>query len=78
MYVFLYYTEAEGGDSDDDQEKNIGNRLYRYELINNKLVNPKLLLSLPKGSGWHNGGAIKLGPDGNLYIPVGDLFPGDW
>jgi aldose sugar dehydrogenase len=76
LYVFLYYTEAEGGDSA-DQEKNIGNRLYRYELINNKLVNPKLLLSLPKGTGWHNGGAIKLGPDGNLYVPVGDLSPGD-
>ena len=76
VYVFLYYTKAEGGDEDFDQEKNIGNRLYRYELINNKLVNPKLLLSLPKGSGWHNGGAIKLGPDGNLYIPVGDLSPG--
>jgi len=74
VYVFLYYTKAEGGDSA-DQEKNIGNRLYRYELINNKLVNPKLLLSLPKGSGYHNGGAIKLGPDGNLYIPVGDLSP---
>jgi len=76
VYVFLYYTEADGRDSA-DQEKNIGNRLYRYELINNKLVNPKLLLALPKGSGWHNGGAIKLGPDGNLYIPVGDLFPGE-
>ena len=74
VYVFLYYTKAELKDSS-DPEKNIGNRLYRYELINNKLVNPTLLLTLPKGSGFHNGGAIKLGPDGNLYIPVGDLFP---
>jgi aldose sugar dehydrogenase len=75
VYVFIYYTKAEGGDSS-GQEKNMGNRLYRYELINNKLVNPKLLLALPRGSGWHNGGAIRLGPDGNLYIPVGDLSPG--
>ena len=72
VYVFVYYTMAEGEDSA-AQGKNIGNRLYRYELINNKLVDPKLLLSLPKGNGYHNGGAIKLGPDGNLYIPVGDL-----
>jgi len=76
VYVYLYYTAAQGGDENLTQKKNIGNRLYRYELIDNKLVNPKLLLSLPKGSGFHNGGAIKLGPDGNLYIPVGDLSPG--
>jgi glucose/arabinose dehydrogenase len=75
VYVFLYYTESVGDDGD-DPKKNIGNRLYRYELINNKLVNPKLLLALPKGSGAHNGGAIKLGLDGNLYIPVGDLHDG--
>jgi aldose sugar dehydrogenase len=72
IYVFLYYTEAELQDST-DQKKNIGNRLYRYELINNKLVNPKLLLALPRETHNHNGGAIKLGPDGYLYIPVGDL-----
>ena len=75
VYVFLYYTAVEGGNDSSDPNKNIGNRLYRYELINDKLVNPKLLLSLPKGNGFHNGGEIKLGPDGNLYIPVGDLSP---
>jgi len=74
VYVFLYYTEANLKDEKFDLSKNIGNRLYRYELINNKLVNPKLLLTLPKGDQIHNGGAIKLGPDSNLYIPVGDLF----
>jgi glucose/arabinose dehydrogenase len=39
-----------------------------------KLINPKLLLSLPAGPGpSHNGGALKIGPDNNLYLTIGDL-----
>jgi aldose sugar dehydrogenase len=52
----------------------LGNRLYRYEFIDGKLVNPLLLLDLPALPGpRHNGGAIIVGPDNNLYIPVGDV-----
>jgi aldose sugar dehydrogenase len=75
-YVFLYYTETESVDREDITGGNdpIGNRLYRYELVNDKLVNPKLLLDLPATPGpRHNGGALVIGPDNNLYIPVGDV-----
>jgi glucose/arabinose dehydrogenase len=68
-YVFLGFTEskADGGDA-------IGNRVYRYELVDNKLINPKLLLDLPPYPGpYHNGGSITIGPDNNIYIPIGDL-----
>ena len=42
--------------------------------MNDKLVNPKLLLDLPATPGpRHNGGALVIGPDNNLYIPVGDV-----
>jgi glucose/arabinose dehydrogenase len=76
-YVFLFYTEAQTADREDmtaDPKAPLGNRLYRYELVDNKLVNPKLLLDLPADPGpRHNGGEVLIGPDNNLYITVGDV-----
>jgi glucose/arabinose dehydrogenase len=70
-YVFLFYSETlvkDGGNP-------VGNRLYRYELVNNDtLINPKLLLDLPTRPGpSHNGGVVRIGPDNNVYVVVGDL-----
>ena len=76
-YVFLYFTESGTGNDGDDitvKKEPLGNRLYRYELNDRgKLVNPKLLLDLP-AIPWpyHNGGALTIGPDNNIYIAVGD------
>jgi glucose/arabinose dehydrogenase len=68
-FIFLYFTESEF-----DGGKPIGNRLYRYELINNQLLHPKLLLDLPYSPGpYHNGGSITIGPDDNIYLTIGDL-----
>jgi aldose sugar dehydrogenase len=42
--------------------------------VNGKLVNPKLLLNLPATPGpRHNGGAIIIGSNDNLYLPIGDV-----
>lgn len=82
-YVFLYYTEAREVDGEDLQgiESPLGNRLYRYELDNSnnnnnssrsELANGTLLLDLPAVASYNNGAKIKIGPDGNLYITVGD------
>jgi aldose sugar dehydrogenase len=81
-YVFLYFTEKIINSSNPNPVKStntdvqslVANRLYRYEFVKGNLVNPKLLLDLPATPGpRHNGGAIIIGPDNNLYIPIGDL-----
>jgi aldose sugar dehydrogenase len=76
IYVFLYYTEARGQHNDDVDGEAIDNRLYRYELDQDKqeLVNPKLLLDLPATPGSsHNGGKVAIGPDDNVYLTMGDV-----
>jgi glucose/arabinose dehydrogenase len=76
-YVFLYFTESGGGKTGDDVTDGIqptANVLYRYELVNGQLVNPKLLLSLPATPGpYHDGGKVLIGPDNNVYVVIGDL-----
>jgi glucose/arabinose dehydrogenase len=75
IYVFLYYTEIDGKDGDDKAGKQpIGNRVYRYELSGDALINPLLLMDLPANPGpRHNGGDIIIGPDNNLYVTIGDV-----
>jgi aldose sugar dehydrogenase len=75
--VFLYFTEAPKNDGTDDSKNPVsplGNRLYRYDLVNNNLINPKLLLDLPALPGpRHAGGVVEIGPDNNIYLTIGDL-----
>jgi aldose sugar dehydrogenase len=81
-YVFLYYTESKVEGSDicpaqgttcNPAGEPFGNRLYRYELVDNKLVNPLLLLDLSSNHNRHNGGPVVIGPDHNVYLAIGDI-----
>jgi glucose/arabinose dehydrogenase len=75
-FVFLYFTES-GGRVDGDDGQGVppaGNRLYRYELQGDQLVNPVLLLDLPALPGpRYNGGPVVIGPDNNVYVIIGDV-----
>jgi aldose sugar dehydrogenase len=75
IYIFLYYTESPSGDATNSSA--IGpsyNKLYRYEFINGKLVNPKLIFTAPTPNRYsHIGGGLEVGPDNNLYLTVGDM-----
>ena len=70
--VYVYLTEP--NNSSELNKGTVSNRLYRYELVDDKIVNPKLMLDLPGTPGpRHNGGAIIVGPDNNIYVPIGDV-----
>lgn len=74
-YIYLYFTKfGEEKDSGGERgERSLGNSIFRYELNGSQLTNPKMILDwLPAKGPAHNGGAILVGPNNTLYIPVGD------
>ena len=71
FFVYLYYTQSS---SASDNGSAFDNRVVRYTWNGSKLINPTLIISLPVTPGPnHNGGAMTFGPDGKLYIVIGDL-----
>jgi aldose sugar dehydrogenase len=78
-YVFLYFIEL-SGEKHQDAETGGKARLYRYELKDDKLTNPKLLIDVSGARGvgnksdeFLNGGKILIGPDQNIYLVVGEF-----
>ena len=71
-YIYLYYTaQVDTGKGDGGK---VINRVIRFtETANNTGTDPKIIMdNIPASRGYHSGGAMTFGPDGKLYITVGD------
>ena len=72
--VFLYVTENAAQVTGVQSEGEVRNMVYSYRWDGTSLTNPQLLLDLPSGPGTnHQGGKIKIGPDNQLYVIVGEM-----
>lgn len=68
-YAYAYYTFKENG--------TIYNRVVRMEQTGNRWVEKNVLLDRIPGAKFHNGGRLKIGPDGMLYATTGDALTPD-
>ena len=72
--VFLYVTESGAQVEGIPTEGDVRNRVYSYTWDGASLTNPQLLVDLPSGPGTnHQGGKLKIGPDNQLYVVVGEM-----
>jgi glucose/arabinose dehydrogenase len=70
-HVYVYYTALT--DIENVNGGKVINRVLRFTDNNNTGTDPTLIMdNIPASRGYHSGGAMAFGPDGKLYITVGD------
>lgn len=68
-WIYIYFTTPEGDA--------LRNRVMRYAYDDGTLTDEKLILGDIPGAIYHDGGRMKFGPDGKLYITTGDATKSD-
>ncbi|MBI4267061.1 MAG: PQQ-dependent sugar dehydrogenase [Chloroflexi bacterium] len=63
--VYLYYTYSDGA-------RGLANKVVRFKKQGSRLVDARIIIENIPGATIHDGGRIKFGPDGFLYITAGD------
>ena len=75
-FVYVYWTFAKFGGCDVSTAQAPVNRVARYVLGDNNIIDPAsevvLLDNIPSPTGFHNSGDLEFGKDGFLYVTVGD------
>jgi glucose/arabinose dehydrogenase len=70
-YIYVYYTALV--DTQNSDGGKVINRVLRFTDMNNTGTDPMIIMdNIPASRGFHSGGAMAFGPDGKLYITVGD------
>lgn len=63
-FLYVYHTYKDGGQ--------VFNKVVRLTKNGERLSDPKTVIDKIPGAANHNGGRVKFGPDGFLYITTGD------
>lgn len=63
-FLYLYYTYKEGD--------KLWNKVLRVTESNDKITDAKVILDKIPGAEFDDGGVVKFGPDGKLYVGTGD------
>ena len=64
-YFYVYYTYKESSGAP-------ANRVVRWQDAGDTAANPTVILDSIPGDRIHNGGRLKFGPEGKLYVTIGD------